>query len=460
MRVRVWSPASAAAAACLTAQAPAQQLAEWRQIAEVPGFPVAIAHPPGDRLWVVDIHGRILAIENAQVLPDPVLDVSSIIVVGGESGLLGLALHPDFASNGRFYIYHTVPECTIAEYSVLGDPATSNTADPTSRRVLLTITPAASTRTHVAGWLAFGPDNYLYASVGDHRVPASAQDLQTLRGKILRIDPDGRDPGLEYAIPPSNPFASPTDPGRDEIWAFGLRNPWRCSFDRDTGSLWIGDVGEVSWEEINRRPASSPGGENYGWPCYEGPAAQGCNPAPPDLVAPIHYYPPSLGISNYVVGGHVYRGSRIPRLAGQYLYFRARQTWMLDAAAEPPPGGSIPATMLSTLGGLSYSEDTDGELYMCTVFGAPAVYTLLALPCSPADLTSGANPTSRGYAQPNGILNNDDFFYYFAEFAAGNLAVCDLTSTAVAGAPGYGVPNGVLNHDDFFYYLTIFAAGC
>ena len=459
--------------AVASAPALAQPLAEGQLVVSGLVRPIWVTFAPGDaadRLFVIEKQGIIRIVENGATSPTPFLNVDAITNGGtstsSEQGLLGLAFHPNYQSNGLLYIYHTTGsgagQTTLAEYRVLGDPATSGEVDTTTRRVMLNVTQNASN--HNGGWIAFGPDGYLYIASGDggsgNDPNGYGQNINDLRGTMMRIDVDGQDPGLQYRIPATNPFAGAT-PGADEIWAYGLRNPWRNSFDRATGDLYIADVGQGAWEEVNFQPQSSPGGENYGWRCMEGnhsTGLSGCTPFSPGLEIPIHEYQTFLGCA--VTGGYVYRGSLIPRLAGRYVFgdYCSGQIWTLPAGPASPPG---PSTPLFDMGDnlTSFGEDAAGELYY-TDQNSGQLWKIVAVACSDADLTNGAVPGQAGYGAPNGVLTNDDFFYYLAQFAAGNVAVADLTTGAVAGQPGYGVPNGVITNDDFFYYLNIFSEGC
>ncbi len=269
------------------------------------------------RLFVVEQSGRIRIVQDGQVLPEPFLDLSDLVSCCGERGLLSVAFHPDYANNGESFVDYTDTngDTVVARYQVSAtDP---NRADPASAEVILTVDqPAAN---HNGGLLLFGPrDGYLYIGLGDGGGGngQNGQDLSTVLGKILRIDVDRPSSTLPYGIPPDNPFVD--QPGaRPEIWAYGVRNPWRFSFDRVTGDLWIGDVGSGTYEEVSYQPAASPGGENYGWNLMEGHecrAEGGCD----EFVAPVSGFDHDEGC--VVTGGYVYRGTEMPELEGIYLF--------------------------------------------------------------------------------------------------------------------------------------------
>ena len=277
------------------------------------------------RLFINLQDGPIRIHDGTRLLKEPFLDITPRVGCCGESGLLGVAFHPDYETNGYFFLDYTdssggFGKTVISRFSVSGD--NPNVADPDSEKVLLTFEQPHGT--HNGGQLQFGPDGYLYIATGDGGSPNErgerSADLNSLFGKILRIDVNVDDgSGPPYAIPPSNPFAG-REGAREEIWAYGLRNPWRFSFDRETGDMFIGDVGANRVEEVNFQPASSSGGENYGWPMVE---AVNC-PLFPDacedeaLTKPIRYHRHDLGCS--VIGGYRYRGVEVPRLSGVYVY--------------------------------------------------------------------------------------------------------------------------------------------
>ena len=319
-------------------------------------------------LFVIEQAGRIRIVQGGGPAPDPFLDISDRITAGGEQGLLGLAFHPDYASNGFFFVNYTdeAGDTVVSRF----ERSSASAADPSSETILLRIDqPYAN---HNGGALAFGPDGYLYIATGDGGSggdpEGNGQSLDTLLGKILRIDVDGGSGDRAYAIPNDNPFAD-RDDARPEIWAYGTRNPWRFSFDR-TG-IWIADVGQDELEEINRMPVDE-GGLNYGWnvmegdACYEPPS--GCRAD--DLVLPIATYSHDLGCS--VTGGYVYRGSRFPKMVGAYLFgdYCSGMIWGLRASGRSPQepvrlsssGHSISSFGLKRGGEILLTDIASGQL--------------------------------------------------------------------------------------------------
>ena len=332
--------------------------------------PLFVTAPPGDedRLFIVEQGGRIRIFENGALNAVPFLDVSAITTAGGERGLLGLAFHPDYANNGWFYINHTgassvcagAAGCTIvARYTVSGD---ADLADAGSREEIIEIAQPFSN--HNGGCVAFGPDGYLYIGMGDGGSGGdpqnNGQNGGALLGKILRLDVDS---GLPYSIPADNPFVG-VGAFLDEIWAYGVRNPWRFSFDRATDDLWIGDVGQNAWEEIDFQPAASAGGENYGWRlmegahCYNPPS--NCDPG--GLTYPIWEYNHSGQCS--VTGGYVYRGTAIPELIGKYIFsdYCSGDFWAFDKS-DSSNVQILPDQAVGNV--VSFGEDAAGELYVC-----------------------------------------------------------------------------------------------
>jgi glucose/arabinose dehydrogenase len=321
------------------------------------------------RLFVVQREGQIRVVNPAGIVATaPFLDIAGLVLAGGERGLLGLTFHPDYEDNGRFFVSYTArpdgPD-VIAEYRVSSDP---NVADPASGRTLISVPdPAAN---HNGGALAFGPDGYLYISMGDgggqNDQYQNGQNLNSLLGKLLRIDVDGTPAaGPLYAIPPSNPFVD--GGGAPEIWAYGLRNPWRISFDRAWGDLYIGDVGGGQWEEINRQPADGPGGLNYGWPVMEGRHCLTGTCTISGYVQPIAEYSHDTGGCS-VIGGYVYRGSAQPDLAGVYIF----GDWCTGTVftLQVDEGTITPKPVLdSGLAMSAFGEDESGEIYLVDFAG-------------------------------------------------------------------------------------------
>ena len=315
-------------------------------------------------LYAVEQGGRIVAVSpEGDVTTEPVLDIRERITAGGEQGLLGLALHPDFRDNGRLFVNYTRVEdgaTTISEFLVGDD----GTADPAGERVLLVIDQPYPN--HNGGMVTFDASGMLLIGMGDGGSGGDpeghGQDRDSLLGKMLRIDVDGAEP---YAIPADNPFLD--EPGtRPEILALGVRNPWRFSVDRATGDLWIGDVGQGEQEEVSVVPAGA-GGLNLGWNIMEGDAcysAADCDAA--DLVLPVATISHGDGACS-VIGGYVYRGAAIPALLGGYLYtdLCVGTLWVLDAAAGVATGVATPVAVGEGTGTMvSFGEGDDGELFV------------------------------------------------------------------------------------------------
>jgi glucose/arabinose dehydrogenase len=333
--------------------------------------PIGIAFPPdgSGRLAIVERGGTIRWVAaDRTVVAAPLLDISGLVVADGEQGLLGLAFHPDFATNGRFFVDYTrrIDGATVvAEYIADSNRATASAA---SARILITQDQPAPN--HNGGDLAFGPDGYLYIGFGDGGGGGdtfhNGQNPNTLLAKILRIDVDGAPaPNKAYAIPATNPFV--TGGGVPETWVWGLRNPWQFSFDRDWGDLYIGDVGQDRWEEIDREPANDPGGENYGWPILEATHCFKVDPCTdPNLVGPIAEYSHALGCA--VIGGYVYRGAAQPDLVGTYVFGDTCSgrlfTLQVDQGTEDPKVVLDSGPEMS-----SFGEDEAGEVYVVALNG-------------------------------------------------------------------------------------------
>jgi glucose/arabinose dehydrogenase len=351
----------------------------FSRIARSLSKPVFITHS-GDnngRLFIVEKTGRIRVIRQGTLRGTPFLNLSGKVSTGSEQGLLGLAFHPDYGNNGKFYVDYTDVngDTVIAEYHRSTD---ANVADPTGR-VLLKIDQPYSN--HNGGMLAFGPDGYLYIGMGDGGSSGDpqnrAQSVNSRLGKILRIDVTDPAGAQQYTIPPDNPYVGIN--GYDEIWSIGVRNPWRFSFDSRTGDLWIGDVGQDRFEEIDRSTAGSGGGRklNYGWPSLEGTSCfkpmTGCNKT--GKTPPIAVYSHSLGCS--VTGGYVYRGLAYRGLVGGYLFgdFCSGRIWALRAHG---PASQAPVLMADTSISISsFGEGPDGTIYV-TDLGSGDIWAIVA----------------------------------------------------------------------------------
>ena len=356
-------------------------------------YPVSVVSPMDGtgRIFIVELQGRIRIVDPVRgLLSEPFLDLTGQVATGAERGMWSLAFAPDYAASGVFFVTYAAPDdaaLVLARYRVSQDP---DRADPSSEEQLLSV--KHPNTSHYGGGIQFAPDGSLFLSTGDGGDPGdphrNAQNLSLLYGKILRLDPHAT-PGGPLAAP-GNPFASDDNPmTRDEIWAFGLRNPWKFSFDRATGDLFIGDVGQQCWEEIDRVPAGSDGGENFGWPLREGPRcllpdicakAQECRPDP--FTSPIVSYPHPTGCA--ITGGFVYHGSRIPFLQGAFLFgdYCGGRLWMAhpDGTASAT-GWSIESLLLLNDGVTGFGEDEDGEILLAS--GASGVVWRILPPAYP-----------------------------------------------------------------------------
>lgn len=376
--------------------------------------PVDIAHA-GDgsgRLFIVEKPGRIRIVEDGQLLPRPFLDITDRVNAGGnEQGLLGLAFHPRYAENGIFFVNYSTSsnrggtqsgDTVVSRFNTTGRP---DQGDPNSERVILTI--AQPFANHNGGDLAFGPDGFLWIGTGDGGSggdpQGNGQKLSTLLGKFLRIDIDTGDANRPYNIPFDNPFVG-RDGARPEIWSYGWRNPWRFTFDRRTGDLWAGDVGQNAWEEVDHEPRGTAGGRNYGWNTMEGThcfrPAQNCDSS--GMTLPVAEYGRGLGVS--ITGGEVYRGKANPQLDGLYFYadYGSKRLWALGPAPAGAGTGPWRTAQVATLSGnpTSFGSDEEGELYVA--FDGGAVHRLEVADISPAPTldpgTPAPEPTATGQA--------------------------------------------------------------
>lgn len=329
-----------------------------------------IAHAGDARLFVAEQIGYIKIVQpNGTVSARPFLDIRHKVTPTdvdsvGEQGLLGLAFSPDYATSGNFYVHYTnktgVGNVVVARYHVSSD---ADSADVMSEEILLNVYKPFTN--HNGGCLKFGPDGFLYIGLGDGGAGGDplnrAQNPDSLLGKILRIDVSGAG---AYTIPTTNPFANGGN-ARPEIWALGVRNPWRFSFDRTTNHLWMADVGEQAWEEINFQNASSAGGENYGWRCYEGNHnfnTNGCGSAG-SYVAPVYDYSHASTNGCSVTGGFVYRGAAYPALQGYYIYADYCNAVIYSLSADGNFSNAI-AGIFNDKHFTTFGEDNTGELFV------------------------------------------------------------------------------------------------
>jgi len=337
----------------------------------------------GGWLYAAVLDGLVYRIDpRGQTAPEVVLDIHDRVAIdAAEQGLLGLALHPRFADNGYLYVYYTAVSVAPTAPAILSrfTAVPGGAADPATEQVLLTIPHVMPL--HYGGALHFGPDGYLYVAVGDGFTappgqwpdPPNAQNGANLLGKILRLEVDNTG-GAPYAIPPGNPFVA-DDEIRDEIWLLGLRNPWRFSFDRLTGDLYVADVGLSKWEEVNFVPAGV-GGLNLGWPCYEGmengPAHGGCG-SPANYHFPIYVYDHG-GNRCAIIGGFVYRGQAVPWLAGRYLLadICSSELWTLAGVGESQRVESL--GVYPNRQWVTFGQDENGELYVAGLGVEPGIY--------------------------------------------------------------------------------------
>ncbi len=423
-----------------------------------------------DRLFLVRKIGVIEIYDGASVAGTPFLDVQSIVFgtnlsTGDERGLLSIAFHPDYANNGYFYVNYidNGRETVVARYQVSAD---ANVANAGSAQQVVEINQTASN--HNGGQIQFGPDGYLYVGMGDggggcdsSGSGCNAQKTDSLLGAMLRIDVDGDDFPLDatrnYAIPATNPFL--LDAGvEDEIWAYGLRNPWRFSFDRATGDMYIGDVGQSGTtrrEEVNFQAAASSGGQNYGWPVAEGnqcaPGTCGTGNCPTPIPAcgaltfPLYAY--NGGCS--VIGGHVYRGADIPGLVGRYVFgdYCSRDIVALDVTTLAD------SVVADTDHGLtSFGEDVDGELYAAV---DSSVYKLV--PAGVPTASATATPTATATSTPSATVTPTPTDTSTATPSATASATATSTATAVGGATLDVDGNGIVQAqtDGVYVFRTL-----
>ena len=325
---------------CLIHSVNAQPVLAYTTVVSGLTKPVDLVPEPGtNRLFVVEHTGNIRIIDGNTVLERPFLNLSGIISNAGEQGLLSLAFHPQYTSNGYFFVYYTnnSNQIEVARYQRFANDA--DIADPASGKVLLNITKQAEN--HNGGKLNFGPDGMLYFATGDgggsNDVPNNAQNGNSLLGKMLRLNVDNFATPPYYTIPADNPFVGSGDNIRDEIWALGLRNPWRWSFDKSNGDMWIADVGQGAWEEVNYSSLVDSKGVDFGWHCMEGnhntPGVAVCDPGP-NYKAPVFEYGHDMATGGLsITGGYVYRGNLYPSLRGYFVAtdYISKNVWIIRA---------------------------------------------------------------------------------------------------------------------------------
>ena len=412
-----------------------------------------------NRIFIVEQAGRIKVFENrSDVTPSDVkmfLDITDRVSNGGEMGLLGLAFHPDYENNGYFYVNYTASSplrTIISRFQVsFSNP---DSADKNTEFQLFNFSQPFSN--HNGGWVGFRPtDGYFYIATGDGGSGGDPQNngqrINTLLGKILRIDVNNQDLGLNYAIPPTNPFFDSTGTVRREIYAYGLRNPWRCSFDPVNDWFWAGDVGQNAREEVDLIES----GLNYGWRCYEGFLTYntaGCLP-PANYVFPIVDYPRSLGFS--ITGGHAYRGPNQPGLYGKYIYadYGSDIVWSLEYDGVNPPTNVQIAT--STGSPTSFGVDEAYELYVCT-FGGGRIFKFAptAVIVAPTNLTADATVPATVELNWRDNSTNEDGFTIERKISSGNFQVVGSVSANTTF-----FEDQVTQLDDYQYRVQAFNSG-
>ncbi len=401
--------------------------------------PINIEHAGDgtDRLFVVERAGQIYTFANNPSVSQRTqfIDISSLLTLQGECGLLGLAFHPNYETNRYFYVFYvdgSPLQSVVARFTAnAGNP---NLADPASHVPILTV--GQSGFYHKGGCIAFGPDGYLYISMGEDGNPPNAQSLTTLKGKVLRIDVDNPGGGLQYGIPPTNPFAGNPNGYRQEIYAYGFRNPWRFSFDSDTGDLWLGDVGQNTWEEVGTIGK----GRNHGWPEMEGrvcyPIGQPCDTTNLDIVLPVAVYNHGGGGAS-VTGGRVYRGPSMPSLYGNYVFadYIDGRIWYLDLSGNPSTLHLIDDTTLNVA---AFGADDQGELYFST-FNGP-IYKFVETTTDVASRTPSIG-TLRA-ARPNPFHAGASMEFSLPSAAHATLEVFDVRGRRVVTLVDKSVPAG------------------
>ena len=396
-----------------------QPTLNYRRVITSLSAPVEIVSAPdgSNRLFVVQKVGSVKVFDKFYNFLGDFVTVSGI-TINGERGLLSMTFHPNYKTNGLFFVYYTTTlgDIEISRYKVSGNP---NKADTTSRTIIITI-PHRVAANHNGGRLSFGADGYLYFATGDGGnggdPPNNSQNGKILLGKMLRIDINNPNPPLNYSIPPDNPFVNDSTIA-DEIWALGLRNPFRWSFDRRTHDMWIADVGQGAREEINFGKAGSTKGINYGWRCYEGKIAynpSGCKPAD-QYISPIFDYTHNLTTGgSSVTGGYVYRGSEYPSLNGYYIFadYISNNQWMISDSSNAwiikQQSGAFPRNIVG------FGESEDGSLYACSITEG-AVYKLEAFTGVQVNILDFTGAERLGISQLGWVATEQNILQYEVE---------------------------------------------
>lgn len=397
--------------------------------------PVVLTHAGDDSgmLYVVEQDGIIRSFVNSDVTNETTvfLDIEDRVISGGERGLLGLAFHPQYMANGRFFVYYTAStnDGTVTRLSRFERAGGAGSeADSESEIILFEVRQTASN--HNGGDLAFGPDDMLYVSIGDGGgVPADAQDRTNLLGTIVRIDVDGGDGEREYGIPDDNPFVGNGAGVREEIFAYGLRNPWRFSIDAESGVIWAGDVGQNDWEEIDRIVS----GGNYGWPVREGFECYQATTCSAAFEMPAFAYENGVQ-GRSVTGGYVYRGTRAPELVGAYVFgdFVSGRVWRLDG--ESPEFIATEIDLLISPLISAFGEDENQELHVLD-YGSGAVYRFeSALAHSEESTPSPLSETRFEFAGPNPFASRTSLEVVLPRPSAVRVDVFDMLGRRVGPA--------------------------
>ena len=414
-----------------------------------------------NRLFIVEQGGRIRIHNGTTLLPTPFLDISTIITSGGERGLLSLAFHPQYKTNRYFFVYYTnlSGDITIGRYQTqAGNP---DLADAASGVVLMNIPKPFSN--HNGGDLNFGPEGYLYFGTGDGGSGGdpfnNSQNGLSLLGKMIRIDVNNFSTPPYYTIPPDNPYIS--DPNVDDhIWVLGLRNPWRWSFDRSTNDMWIADVGQSAWEEVNFRPAGSTGGINYGWRCYEGNApynTTGCLPQN-NYISPIFVYPHNSATGGFsITGGFVYRGPEFPALQGYYICadYVSGNVWLINPNGS---GGWITRMQSGLPGSISaFGESENGTLYAVSLGGG--IYKVNVTTVLPLSLLSFSGKKQNGFNELKWNIaasqNINRFIIEYSNNGTNWLSAGELIASNQAGNQQYAFRHYTTETGKLFYRLQI-----